>query len=81
MEAVLRRWGNSVAVRLPSTLVKSCQLKEDAKLVITEEEGKIVLTPKTHQPHYTLKSLLAQMTPANTHDAIDFGEPVGRELL
>jgi antitoxin MazE len=81
MEAVLRRWGNSMAVRFPSTLVKACRLKEDAKLVITEEEGKIVLTPKKKQPRYNLKSLLAQITVSNKHEAVDFGEPVGQELL
>lgn len=81
MEAVLRRWGNSVAVRLPSTLIKACQLKEDAKVVLTEEEGKIILTPKKKQPRYALKSLLAQITASNKHEAVEFGEPVGQELL
>ncbi len=81
MEAVLKQWGNSMAVRLPSTLVKANRLKEDTKLVITQDEDKIVLTPKTKQRHYALKDLLAQITDANKHGVVDFGEPVGQELL
>lgn len=81
MEVVLRKWGNSMAVRFPSALIKSCHLKEASKLVITEESGKIVLTPKKRQPRYDLKTLIAQMFPANQHEAVDFGEPVGQELL
>jgi len=81
MEAVLKRWGNSVAVRLPSSLVKAYKLKEDAKLTITESEGAIVLRPKRKQVRYNLTSLLAQITDSNKHDAVDFGAPVGQEIL
>ena len=81
MEAVLKRWGNSLAVRLPSTLLKECELRENRKVDITTEEGKIVLAPKKKQPRYDLASLLDKVTDSNRHELIDFGQPVGRETL
>jgi antitoxin component of MazEF toxin-antitoxin module len=30
---------------------------------------------------YSLKDLVKKITPANRHEEIDFGQPVGRELL
>jgi len=81
MEAVLRKWGNSLAVRLPSAIVKECELREDRRIEITAEEGKIVLTPKKRRPRYDLARLLDKITDSNRHEPIDFGKPVGREIL
>jgi antitoxin component of MazEF toxin-antitoxin module len=41
--------------------------------------GSLVLTPTRRV--YRLKDLVKDITPANRHDEIDFGPPVGRELL
>ena len=81
MEAVLKKWGNSLAVRLPNAFVKECSLKENRKVDITTERGKIVLTPKRKHPRYELASLLEKVTDSNRHELIDFGKPVGREIL
>ncbi|TLY16406.1 MAG: AbrB/MazE/SpoVT family DNA-binding domain-containing protein [Nitrospirae bacterium] len=81
MEAVLKKWGNSVALRLPNAILKEFALKENRKIYITAEKGKIVLTPKQKQPRYELASLLDKVTDSNRHELIDFGKPVGREIL
>jgi len=81
MEAVLKKWGNSLAVRLPNAFVKECSLKENRKVDITAERGKIVLTPKRKHPRYELASLVDKITAKNRHELIDFGLPVGRETL
>jgi antitoxin MazE len=81
MKAVLRKWGNSVAVRLPITILKECDLKENRQIEITAEKGKIVLSPLKKHPRYDLASLVDQITDENRHDAIESGPPVGREAF
>ncbi|TLY21499.1 MAG: AbrB/MazE/SpoVT family DNA-binding domain-containing protein [Nitrospirae bacterium] len=80
MEAVLKKWGNSVAVRLPAGVLKECGLTSNARVNIMTREGKIVLAPMK-RPHYSLAKLLAEITPTNRHDPLDFGRPQGREAL
>lgn len=80
MEAVLRKWGNSVAVRLPAGILKECGLASNARVIIMTREGKIVLSPMKRQ-RYSLASLLSGITPTNRHASVDCGRPQGREAL
>jgi antitoxin MazE len=81
MEAVLKKWGNSIAVRLPNTILKECELRENRRIEITIENGKIVLTPVKKRPRYDLAGLVARITEDNRHEVVDVGPPVGREIL
>lgn len=76
MEAVIRKWGNSPALRLPGAVMKSAAFELEQHVIITATKGRIVIEPAT-QPEYKL----AAMTDENTHDAVDFGGPVGQEAL
>jgi antitoxin MazE len=80
MEAVIRKWGNSPALRLPGAVMKSAAFDLDQHVIITATKGRIVIEPAT-QPEYKLEDLLAGMTDENAHDAMDFGGPVGQEAL
>ena len=83
MEATLKKWGNSLACRIPSSLAKECGLTEQSSVEITSCDGKIVISRVIQLPVYSLEELVSKITPENKHDFADtnFGDPVGRELL
>ena len=76
----IKKWGNSLAVRFPQSLLAQLNLQADAEVEIRIEEGRLTLSP-VKKPSYTLDELLAQITPENLQDEIDFGKPVGKEEL
>jgi len=83
MESSLKKWGNSLACRIPSSLAKECGLTEQSSIEITSCDGKIVISKVIQVPVYSLEELVSRITPENRHDFADtdFGGPVGRELL
>jgi antitoxin MazE len=78
MTTQVNRWGNSLAVRIPTAFAKELQLAEGAEIVLTRVEGGLELRPKNNG--YSLKELLAQITPENLHGETDWGPRVGREV-
>ena len=54
MEARLQKWGNSVGIRIPSSFLKSLNLKTNDKVDLIQEQDKIIISkPKTK--HLTLE--------------------------
>jgi len=75
----LSRWGNSLAIRIPSAIAKEASLREGNALSIEYEkrDGSLRLALVENAP--SLDDLVSQITADNVHDEVDFGEPVGRE--
>ena len=80
METVIRKWGNSPAVRLRAAAMKTAAFDIEQRVTIKASKGRIVIEP-TDGPEFRLEDLVAGVTRANLHDEIDFGGPVGKELL
>lgn len=79
MEVHLKRWGNSLGLRIPKGVADAAGLKADDAVVIdTSVEGLIV---KKARRKYVLAELLSQVTPENRHDVVDLGGAKGKELL
>lgn len=79
MEVQLKRWGNSLGLRIPKGIADAAGLKADDAVVIdTSQDGLII---KKARRKYVLAELLSQVTPENRHDAVDLGGPKGKELL
>jgi len=72
MRGVIKKWGNSAAVRLPSSMMKSLNLEIDDTVDIKVEHGTIVIEPM-RASEYVLGQLLAAIKPRNLHPEIDFG--------
>ncbi len=72
MRVVIRKWGNSAAVRLPSSMLKSLKVGTDDLMEIRLEGETLVLEPVRSQ-QYTLNQLIGSIKPANTHPEVDFG--------
>jgi antitoxin MazE len=77
MNTRVGRWGNSLAVRIPSPYAKNLDLEEGMDLEVSLVEGGLLLRPR--RARYTLEELIAQITPENHHGETDWGPPVGRE--
>ena len=80
MEAVIRKWGNSPALRLPSAALKEAGYTLEQKVELVVSRGRIVIQP-SEQVTYSLDKLLAGITTDNSHGEFSFGKPVGKEAL
>lgn len=78
MTASVKKWGNSLALRIPKPLAEEVGLYKDAPVTLALEEGRLVIAPILRTRH-VIESLLAQVTEQNLHADIDTGEAVGRE--
>jgi antitoxin MazE len=78
MKMVVKKWGNSAAVRIPASVMEAASLDLDQTVDIREEGGRIVIEPIKTDP-YKLDALLDQMDPETFPEEADFGPPHGRE--
>ena len=78
MDGVVKKWGNSAAVRIPASVLEAAQLELDQFVDVREERGRIVIEPK-RKNEFELAELLSGITADNMHTAVDTGAPVGRE--
>lgn len=73
MQTMLKKWGNSLAIRIPNHLVERLQISQDSILEIDEIDGKLII-----QKPKDLQILCNQITPNNLN--IDTQEnPQGKE--
>ena len=80
METVIKKWGNSLAVRLNSAEMKVARFVLEQRVTITATKGRIVIEP-ADKIEFKLEGLVAGITPETSHQAVDFGGPLGREAL
>lgn len=80
MNTVIRKWGNSPAVRLPVSVMSAARLELEQKVQVTVEEGRIIIEP-VGRIEYSLDRLVAGITRRNSHGEVSFGAPVGKETL
>lgn len=79
MKGKLQKWGNSLAVRIPRSLLEDLQLQEGATLDLKIQNGNLIISPAP--PEEDLASLLSQVTDENLHAEFDWGPAQGRESL
>ena len=77
--AVVRKWGNSAAVRIPATVLADADLQLDQPVDVRGERGRIVIERLRAGP-FQIEQLVDGIRPDNLHEAIDTGAPVGREV-
>lgn len=80
MTTKLRKWGNSLGVRIPKEAAEASRVAEGTAVEIYARGGEIVIRP-VKRPRYRLKDLLSRINKHNLHEPTDFGPPRGRELL
>ncbi len=80
MDAVIRKWGNSPAVRINAAAMRTAAFDLEQRVTIKATKGRIVIEP-ADKVEFKLADLLAGITRQNCHATVDFGRPVGREAL
>ncbi len=79
MKVLVKKWGNSAAVRIPASVMQAANLNLDQSVDIKEEDGRIVMEPERPRV-FSLEELVAGITTANLHRPVDTGPAVGREV-
>lgn len=84
MAAAVRKWGNSLAVRLPKALAEQIDLTAGTEITIECVDNSISIRPvrrRRKRSRPSLKSLLAKFKPHHRHGELDSSGPRGRELI
>ncbi len=76
MEIVVKKWGNSLGVRIPKIMAKDLNLKAGTSVEIEDHNGNIIISPKKN----TLTELLGKITESNIHSEVAFGKTMGKEI-
>lgn len=78
MQTVVRKWGNSLALRVPQAMAADLQLVEGATVSLSIEDHTLVVKPT--RKRFRLAELLAQMEGKPKHPETDWGKPEGQEV-
>jgi len=77
MEAVVKKWGNSLGIRIPNMIAKELSLKDGSCVDINEKGKKIIIMPVRKN---RLSEMLSKINNQNLHAEIETGDPVGNEI-
>ena len=75
----LRKWGNSLALRIPAPLARQLNLTEDTQVECTVIDGSLMISPVPERSSYSLDQLLERVSPENLHSETDTAAPAGQE--
>jgi antitoxin MazE len=80
MQTQVKKWGNSLALRIPKAFAEEMAISTDTLVEISIIEGNLVVVPLVEAPSYVLDDLLSQITEENLHGEVETGDPVGQEV-
>ena len=75
MVAVAKKWGNSLAVRIPKDIAKTLNIEDNSKIELKVDGGVLIIEPKEE---LNLDDLVSKIDDKNLHDEIETVR-VGRE--
>lgn len=78
MTTVIRKWGNSLGVRIPKRLADELGVAPGSAVSVAGDKRRITITPTS--PVYTLEKLLKGVTSKNVHRETDTGHSRGAEV-
>jgi antitoxin MazE len=76
MNVAVKKWGNSLAIRIPKDIARSLSMENNTIIEMNIERDKLVIKPKVKT---NLESLVSKITFKNLHGEINTGERVGNE--
>lgn len=74
------KWGNSVALRIPSATLREAGITQGSSADLSYEDGRIILTPVTRPRRHDLAELLSRVTDENVQARGFDGPEVGSEV-
>lgn len=76
MTVSLKKWGNSLALRIPKDVASSLHVDTNSLMELDVKDGVLTLRPKKNN---LLETLVSQINSENLHKEIDTGRSVGNE--
>jgi antitoxin MazE len=78
---VLKRWGNSLAVRIPANIASELSLQEGQEVQLEVTDGYLTVQPHRATRRFSRERLIQQYREGKLqpHEEIAFGEPAGSE--
>jgi len=76
MTVAIKKWGNSLALRIPKDIAKTLHIENNTTLELSIKNGAIVIKP---QNETLLESLVAGIDANNLHTEVNTGKAVGNE--
>jgi antitoxin MazE len=76
MTTSVKKWGNSLALRIPKDIAQTLHLENNTSLELDIRDGALVITPKKDTP---LAELVSGITANNLHHAVETGGALGNE--
>jgi len=77
MEAVVKKWGNSLGIRIPKFMACELSLKDGSLVDINDNGNKIIIKPVQK---IELSEMLSRINEQNVHKEIETGGAVGIEI-
>ncbi len=75
----IKKWGNSLALRIPAAVVQDLGLSENSSVQIVSNGMVATIQPRKRKK-VTLDELVSEIKPDNIHKEVDWGNPVGKEI-
>ncbi|MCX6053790.1 MAG: AbrB/MazE/SpoVT family DNA-binding domain-containing protein [Chloroflexi bacterium] len=75
--ATVKKWGNSLAIRIPLPLAAQLGITENSSVSL-QLEGKDRLVIERD---LSIEEMLESFTEENRHELVDFGPPAGKEII
>ncbi len=72
----IKKWGNSLAIRIPAAFSKDIGFEDGCEVELKVESGKLMIEPVRRKK---LEQLLKLVTPDNIHAEVEWGKTVGKE--
>ncbi|GMO66494.1 MAG: AbrB/MazE/SpoVT family DNA-binding domain-containing protein [Treponemataceae bacterium] len=77
MEAVIRKWGNSLGIRIPRLIARQLSLKDGSCVDIKDTGSEIIIQPRKKT---RLAGMLGKINSKNIHAEVETAEPIGNEI-
>lgn len=78
MRVRIGRSGKGASIRVPASIMSAARLEIGQEVDVQVVDGVVVIGSPGYR-RYDLDELVDGITPENRHDAVDFGNAVGRE--
>jgi antitoxin MazE len=79
MKAVLQKWGNSLALRIPKNFADEIKVHEGHPVDVCVTKGRLMVAP-VKAVEYRLDDLVAGISRKNRHGEVTAGDARGREV-
>jgi len=76
MTVAVKKWGNSLALRIPKDIAKSMQVDDNSILDLELSDKGLLLKPKKRS---RLEELVSRIDETNLHSEVNTGHTVGNE--